>query len=58
MESGHIEHSLPDGGTVEMRAGDTIAIPLVVAHHARNIGSDDAVLIVSFDDAWRKTIRE
>lgn len=58
VESGQVEHTLPDGGKVQLRAGDAIAIPRGVPHHARNIGPIDAVLIVAFDDAWRETIGE
>lgn len=58
VESGHIEHTLPEGGFAEMTAGDAITIPEGIWHNARNIGSDEAVLIVAFNSAWRETIGE
>src|SRR5690606_6214571 len=59
VESGRIEHTLPDGeGVVEMMTGDVIVIPQGKWHSARNIGSDEAVVIVAFNSAWRETIGE
>ena len=58
VESGEIEHTLPDGESVRMRHGDSIVIPQGIWHHARNIGDGDAVVIVAFNSAWRETIGE
>lgn len=54
---GRILHSM---GTqqVEMTAGDTVSIPMGVRHNARNIGTEDAVLAISFSSAHREVIGE
>jgi quercetin dioxygenase-like cupin family protein len=54
---GRILHSM---GTqqVEMTAGDTVSIPTGVRHNARNIGTEDAVLAISFSSAHREVIGE
>ncbi len=54
---GHIMHRVGDK-EYEMRAGDTVVIPEGTVHNARNIGSEDAVLIVSFNSADRVAIGE
>jgi quercetin dioxygenase-like cupin family protein/type 1 glutamine amidotransferase len=54
---GRILHSMGDR-TVEMSAGDTVSIPTGVLHNARNIGSEDAVLAISFSSADRKVVNE
>lgn len=54
---GRILHSIGDR-TVEMAAGDTVSIPTGVLHNARNIGSEDAVLAISFSSADRKVVNE
>jgi mannose-6-phosphate isomerase-like protein (cupin superfamily) len=54
---GHILHSIGDH-TVDMRAGDTITIPQGVRHNARNLGTEDAVLAISFSSAYRRTVGE
>ena len=51
---GAIEHSLPEGGTVNMEAGDCIVLPQGGIHYAKNIGNEDAVVIVAFNSAHRK----
>ncbi|MFI5379735.1 MAG: cupin domain-containing protein [Tepidisphaerales bacterium] len=55
---GTILHSLEDGKQVKMSAGDTVTIPKGIAHNARNIGADDAVMIISFSSAQRKVVNE
>jgi quercetin dioxygenase-like cupin family protein len=55
---GTISHSLENGQRVEMSAGDTITIPLGIAHNARNIGNDEAVMIISFSSAQRKVVNQ
>jgi quercetin dioxygenase-like cupin family protein len=42
----------------EMKAGDTVVIPEGILHNARNIGTEDAVLAVSFNSADRVAIGE
>jgi quercetin dioxygenase-like cupin family protein/type 1 glutamine amidotransferase len=54
---GHIMHRVGDK-EYEMRAGDTVVIPEGTVHNARNIGKEDAVLIVSFNSADRVAIGE
>jgi quercetin dioxygenase-like cupin family protein len=43
---------------VEMTVGDTVSIPMGVRHNARNIGTEDAVLAISFSSAHREVIGE
>jgi quercetin dioxygenase-like cupin family protein/type 1 glutamine amidotransferase len=57
VASGHIMHRVGDK-EYEMRAGDTVVIPEGTVHNARNIGTEDAVLIVSFNSADRVAIGE
>jgi quercetin dioxygenase-like cupin family protein len=54
---GHILHSMNDR-TVEMRDGDTVSIPMGVEHNAKNIGTEDAVLAISFSSADRQVVGE
>jgi mannose-6-phosphate isomerase-like protein (cupin superfamily) len=54
---GHILHRLGDR-TAEMKAGDTVTIPTGVRHNARNIGTEDAVLAISFSSADRQVVNE
>ncbi len=56
--SGRLEHALPGGGTTVLSAGDSIVLPAGAKHYARNVGKKDAVVIVVFDSANRKTIGE
>jgi mannose-6-phosphate isomerase-like protein (cupin superfamily) len=42
----------------EMRAGDTVTIPEGTLHNARNIGTEDAVLQISYSSADRIAIGE
>jgi quercetin dioxygenase-like cupin family protein/type 1 glutamine amidotransferase len=44
--------------TVKMSAGDTISIPAGVRHNAKNIGTEDAVLAISYSSADRQVIGE
>ncbi len=41
-----------------MNAGDTVVIPQGTLHNARNIGTEDAVMIISYPTADRITIGE
>ena len=54
---GRILHTM---GTrqVEMTQGDTVSIPMGVRHNARNIGTEDAVLAISFSSAHRQVVGE
>jgi quercetin dioxygenase-like cupin family protein len=42
--------------SVEMNTGDTVSIPQGVLHNATNIGSDNAVLTISFSSAYREAV--
>ncbi|MCI0539249.1 MAG: cupin domain-containing protein [Verrucomicrobiales bacterium] len=53
--SGKISHTMNEV-TVEMNAGDTVSIPQGVLHNARNIGTEDAVLTISFNSAYREAV--
>lgn len=55
---GRISHSIENDGTVEMAVGDCITVPPHLRHQARNIGDGDAVLMVTFSSADRKTVGE
>ena len=56
--AGEIEHSLPEGGTTILRAGDCIVLPRGKGHQARNIGASEAVVVVAFNSADRQTVGE
>jgi quercetin dioxygenase-like cupin family protein len=53
--SGKIKHTMNEV-TVEMNAGDTVSIPQGVLHNAANIGTEDAVLAISFNTAFREAV--
>ena len=53
--NGTIEHTLPQGGTAILQAGDCIVLPKGSKHSARNTGTEEAVVIVVFDSAYRQT---
>jgi quercetin dioxygenase-like cupin family protein len=55
---GKIEHTLPEGGTTILSAGDSIVLPPGSKHFAKNIGNEEAVVIVTFNSADRKTVGE
>ena len=54
---GHIMHRVGDK-EYEMQAGDTVTIPEGTLHSARNIGTQDAVLLISFSSPDRISIGE
>ncbi|MEV0291355.1 cupin domain-containing protein [Kribbella sp. NPDC050820] len=54
---GTIEHSLDDE-VVTMGPGDTISIPSGALHNARNVGTDDAIFVISFSTPDRQTVGE
>ena len=51
---GRIAHVIEDGKEVEMGEGDTITLPATLPHKARNIGDEDAVLLIAFSSANRQ----
>lgn len=53
--SGRIRHTMNEV-TLEMEAGDTVSIPQGVYHNATNIGTEDAVLAISFSTAFREAV--
>lgn len=58
VRQGTILHSIAGEESVEMHEGDVISIPDGVKHNARNIGNDEAVLLICFNAADRKTVGE
>ncbi|KPK80537.1 MAG: hypothetical protein AMJ81_11905 [Phycisphaerae bacterium SM23_33] len=54
---GRLEHTIGDR-TVVQAAGETVAIPAGVFHHALNIGEEDADMIVAYDAGERDFVRE
>ena len=54
---GRILHTM-GSRQAEMSTGDTVSIPTGVHHNARNIGTEDAVLAISFSSAHREVIGE
>ncbi|TDC02058.1 cupin domain-containing protein [Nonomuraea longispora] len=54
---GTIEHAAGDQ-RVAMGPGDTISIPAGVVHNATNVGDDEAVFVISFSSADRRTVGE
>jgi quercetin dioxygenase-like cupin family protein len=56
--SGKIEHTLSEGGTVLLEAGDCIVLPPGGPHRAKNVGSEEAVVVVAFSSAHRETVGE
>jgi quercetin dioxygenase-like cupin family protein len=56
VAQGTIEHTAPNGQVAVMQAGDVASIPPNVVHHARNIGTEDAIVWISFSSASRETV--
>lgn len=54
---GHILQTMGDR-SVEMNEGDTVSIPAGIHHSTKNIGTEDAVLAISYSSATRKVIGE
>lgn len=52
--SGKIIHYVKDE-YFQMGTGDTITIPSGLLHSAKNAGSEDAILMIAFSSAERKT---
>jgi len=53
--SGKISHTMNEVA-VEMNPGDTVSIPQGVLHNASNIGTEDAVMAISFSTAYREAV--
>ena len=54
---GKILHYMDGAEPVEMSPGDTITLPVGLAHSAGNAGDADAVLMVAFSSAERKMVK-
>lgn len=54
---GDIEHSL-NGDTFRVAAGETVSIPMGSMHNARNLGNEEAELLIVFSSADRQTMGE
>lgn len=54
---GDIEHSL-DERTFPVSSGETVSIPRGSMHNARNLGAEEAVLLIVFSSPDRKTVGE
>jgi quercetin dioxygenase-like cupin family protein len=52
---GTIEHTVDDE-TFPMTTGDVVSIPSGCVHNARNVGTDTAHFLISFNTPDRKTI--
>ena len=55
VQEGEIEHAIGAGRSVAMACGDAITIPPGLLHNARNTGARDAVLLIAFSSADRRT---
>ena len=53
--AGRISHTVDGGGEAEMAAGDVVSVPPNIVHNARNVGTEDAVLAISFSSPDRQT---
>ena len=54
---GHIVQTVGDR-SVEMNQGDTVNIPAGIHHNTKNIGTEDAVLAISYSSATRRVVGE
>ena len=52
---GRIIHTM-DGESAEMKAGDTVSIPVGTLHNATNVGNEVALLSIAFSSAYRQVI--
>jgi quercetin dioxygenase-like cupin family protein len=55
---GRIRHTNEVGGESELNEGDTVTVPPNTWHRAKNIGTDEAILLIAFSSADRQTIGE
>ncbi|MEM1093068.1 MAG: cupin domain-containing protein [Bacteroidota bacterium] len=53
---GTISHHVGDGELATLQAGDTVIVPPQFPHQARNLGEENAVLLISFSAAHRDFI--
>ncbi len=56
--AGQIAHTIEGGREVTMGPGDVITVPATLPHRARNVGKDEAVLLVTFTSGTRTTVNE
>jgi len=56
--AGSIEHFVDGEGWLPMQPGDTITIQTGVWHHARNVGGEEARLLIAFSSEDRQTVGE
>ncbi|PSK90588.1 Cupin domain-containing protein [Haloactinopolyspora alba] len=54
---GTIEHTVDDE-VVSMGPGDTISVPTGAWHNARNVGTDEAIFVISFSTPDRQVVAE
>ena len=52
---GRVEHTIEGGACVTLGEGDVITLPVGLPHRAKNIGTEDAVLLIAFSSADRLT---
>lgn len=57
LVKGQITHTLGEE-SMTMTSGDTIVIPSKLIHNARNIGDEEAVMIIAFSTGDRQTVGE
>lgn len=55
---GRVTHTVAGGGVAELGEGDTVTISPNVWHCAKNIGQNDAILLIAFTSADRQTVGE
>jgi len=55
VREGTIMHTVQEGEEVQLSSGDVVSIPGNMAHRARNISSEEAVLLIAFSSANRET---
>ncbi len=52
---GRILHTYEKNKDIELNKGDTVTIPKSFPHRAKNIGNEDAVLMICYSSGKRKT---
>lgn len=55
---GELEHTLPGGDMTRLKPGDCILLPPDDGHYARNVGDDEAVVLVIYNSEDRQVIGE
>ncbi len=53
VAQGTIAHTIAEGEETVLHPGDTITIPAGLPHSARNIGEEDAVLVIAYPTGQR-----